>query len=116
VQRLAIPRLLARGSSVVTTLPPVSAEYVFGRAELTTIAARLRVCLRDRKRAIGSPDQLRSAVEEAFGPWGDGGTVHVHRIPGALHTAETWHLRLESVRPEARQLVESLIAEARSVR
>jgi hypothetical protein len=101
---------------VVATLPPVSAEYVFGRAELTTIAARLRVCLRDRKRAIGSPDQLRSAVEEAFGPWGDGGTVHVHRIPGALHTAEAWHLRLESVRPEARQMVDSLITEARGVR
>jgi hypothetical protein len=94
----------------------VSAEFAFGRGDLPAVAAALRARLRDRSRPIGSPEQLRLAIEEACGAWSGDGSVEVHRIPAALHAPESWHLRLESVRPEARELVEALIAEARGVR
>ncbi len=116
--QLSIPRLLGRDdtSSRSAGEPDVSAEYAFGPAELVTLAACLRARLRDRSRQIGSPDQLRSAIEDVVGSWRADGTVEVRRIPAAVYTQESWHLRLSDVRPEARQLVDALTQEARGVR
>jgi hypothetical protein len=114
VHRPRLPRLGAR--PLVAPEVVESAEYAFGRSDLSPLAASLRSRLRDRGRSIGSPDQLRRAIEEACGPLGDGGSVEVHRIPAAIHMGESWHVRLESVRPDARRRVEALLAEARGVR
>lgn len=115
VQRLSLPRFRARQPIAVEDVA-VSAEYAFGRSDLAAVAARLRARLGDRDRPIGSPDQLRRAIEEACGPLGEGGRVEVLRIPAALHMGESWHLRLDSVRADARLRVEALLTEARGVR
>lgn len=94
----------------------MTAEFAFGRHELPAVAEALRARLHDRGRQLGSPDQLRRALEEASGAAADGGRVDVRRIPGALHTVESWQVRLESVRPEACGVVDRLLAEARGVR
>jgi hypothetical protein len=115
VQRPTLSRLRRRSRTSPAAAPSISAEFAFGRGDLAPIAAGLRAHLGDRNRAIGTPDQLRTAFEDAMGARA-GGSVHVHRIPAALHAPESWHVRLDSVRPEARDLAESLIAEARGVR
>jgi hypothetical protein len=97
-------------------VPCVSADYEFGRPELAALARSLRVRLRDRGRQIASPDELRLAVSDMLGPFLSAGEVEVRRIPGGLRTPETWHLRVRSVSPDARQLLDSMLAEARSVR
>ncbi|HEY3522841.1 MAG TPA: hypothetical protein VGK63_03980 [Candidatus Limnocylindrales bacterium] len=113
-----IPRLPVRGArpGLVRPVERVSAEYAFGRSELPAVADALRTHLRDRSRQLGSPDELRRALEEASGAASDGGRVDVRRIPGALHTAESWQVRLESVRPEVCRTGDRLFAEARGVR
>jgi hypothetical protein len=110
-----LPSLHRRSRTSAVASPSISAEFIFGRGDLAVIAAGLRAHLGDRSRSIGTPDQLRTAFEDALGARG-GGSVRVHRIPAALHAPETWHVRLDSVRPEVRDLAESLIAEARGVR
>jgi hypothetical protein len=97
-------------------VPTVSADYEFGRRELAALAGSMRVRLRDRGRQIASPDELRLAVSDMLGASLSAGDVEVRRIPGGLRTPETWHLRLRSVPPEARDLLDSMLGEARGVR
>jgi hypothetical protein len=116
VQRLPLPRLRARSSFPTPSPADVSAEYVFGRVELAALGRSIRNRLGDSGRAIGSPDEVRLAVTQVLGPWLATGEVDVQRTPGGLRTPEMWRLRLRGVRPEGRELVDSMIAEAHRVR
>jgi hypothetical protein len=118
-----VPRLIPHVSVRAPSRRPravehVSAEYAFGRSELPAVAAALRVRLRDRRRALDTPEQLRRALEEAssVGAGVGGGRIEVRRIPGALYTSESWQVRLESVAPAARAAVDEVMSEVRGVR
>jgi hypothetical protein len=94
----------------------VSAQYTFPRPDLLALADALRIRLGDRSRPIGSPDELTTAIVAAVGEAEPVGRVEVLRIPAALHTPETWRVRLDGVSVSTRDVLESLLSEVRGVR
>ncbi len=93
---------------------PVDAAYTFTRGELAVLALHLRAERPYRIGSLGSPAELRSALEILIGDRLAGGGVEVRRSPGALHTAEAWHVILTGVPRATKELVDDMVAEART--
>lgn len=60
-----------------------------------------------------TPDRLRSAIETALGEDRGTGTVLVTRLPRALHSSESWHVRLGGVTPAGRDRIAAVVATVR---
>jgi len=91
----------------------VDAAFALTRAE-----AEQLVRVADRRAGLGhvspaTPDRLRAAVEEALGDDAGGGSVVVTRLPRALHSTETWHVRIVAVPIADRDRVAGSIRAAR---
>ncbi len=122
-----IPRRLRRnrsaevvdGSGVVASVEPGTALPATADAGDAETAARtdmqvaltrpeVEALIRQVQRSTAAdhawpatPDRLRSAVEGALGHDLAEGSVLVTRLPRALHSSESWHVRLVGVSPEA---------------
>jgi hypothetical protein len=98
--------------------PPGAAGRVDSAFALTRREAEEVVRVADRQAGLGhaspaTPDRLRAAVEVALGDATGGGSVLVTRLPRALHSPETWHVRLVAVPPVGRDRVSASIHSAR---
>ena len=126
VQRLPIPRLRSGrpSAAILARLPvapvsgrpepaPVGGAYAFGPREIERLARALGRRLGEPRRRIDSPDEIRRALIDALGDRLRTGTVGVTRMPGALQTAESWHITLTLVSPAARDEMDRLAEEAR---
>jgi hypothetical protein len=60
-----------------------------------------------------TPDRLRTAVETALGQDLADGWVLVTRLPRALHSTESWHIRLAGVTPAGRDRIVGAVRTAR---
>lgn len=129
--RVPIPRRLRRarrdeapdGPGVVASEPLGPAEtaasvHVDVQVALTRAEVDALVHAVQPRRAADhawtvTPERLRSAVEDALGPDLADGWVLVTRLPRALHSTESWHIRLAGVTPTGRDRIVRAVRSAR---
>ncbi len=117
--RVRVPRILRFGGSAVAApsaaVPAarVDAGYALSRAEAERLARHLGGRSHVHETGPATPARLRGAVERALGPALDGGSVEVVRLPGALHSPESWHVRLVGVPVALRDHLEAAVRASR---
>jgi hypothetical protein len=93
--------------------PPLDAEYVFTRDDLTHVIPSIRASLGCGAVPLDSPQRLQDALRTVIAGLGGCGDVTVRRSPAALLTPEYWHVSLRGLDGATAAALRTLLADAR---
>jgi hypothetical protein len=103
----------AGGAVEIPAPEPVDVSFALTRTDVEGLLRAMAAADASGPGRTATPDRLRSAIETALGEDRGAGTVLVTRLPRALHSSESWHVRIGGVTPAGRDRITALVSAVR---